>query len=66
MPVNLQELLEGAAGERIGRQGDASTAFLQLADRKFLQVFTEVDPVQSAAIRQISHREAPIGATPPS
>ena len=61
MAVDLQTLLEGAAGERIGRQGDASTSFLQLADRKFLQVFTETDPIQSAAIRQIQHREAPIG-----
>lgn len=58
--VNIQVLLEAAAGERIGRQADSSTAFLQELDRKFLQVYTETDPVQSAAIRQIQHREAPI------
>ena len=59
--VNLQQLLMAASGERIGRSSSSSDAFLQLMDRKFLQVVTEVDPVQAAAIRQISHREAPIG-----
>lgn len=58
--VNIQALLESAVGERISRQSDSSTAFLQELDRKFLQVYTETDPVQSAAIRQIQHREAPI------
>lgn len=65
MAVDLQQLLEAASGERIGRQGDSSTAFLQELDRKFLQVYTETDPVQSAAIRQIQHREAPIGPVTP-
>lgn len=59
--VNLQQLLMAASGERIGRQSGHETSFLALMDRKFLQVVTEVDPIQAAAVRQISHREAPIG-----
>jgi len=58
--VNLQELLTAASGERIGRQSDASSNFLAMLDRAFGRVYTETDPVQAAAIRQIMHREAPI------
>lgn len=51
--VDITGLLAAASGERIGRQSDASTNFLSMADRKFLQVYTEVDPVQGAAIKEI-------------
>ncbi len=50
---DLTGLLGAASGERIGRQSDASTNFLATLDRKFLQVYTEVDPVQGAAIKEI-------------
>ena len=63
MAVDIQALLEASVGERIGRQSDASTSFLQELDRKFLQVYTETDPIQSAAVRQIQHRESPINPT---
>lgn len=50
---DIKDLLGAAAGERIGRQSDASTNFLAALDRKFLQVYTEVDPVQGSAIKEI-------------
>ena len=50
---DLKELLGAASGERIGRQSDASTNFLATLDRKFLQTYTEVDPVQGSAIKEI-------------
>ena len=62
--VNLQELLTAASGERIGRQSDASSNFLAMLDRAFGKLYTEVDPVQAAAVRQIMMRESPIN--PPS
>ena len=61
--VNLQELLAAASGERIGRQSDTSAHFLALIDRGFGKTFLETDPVQAAAIRQITMREAPINPT---
>lgn len=61
--VDLQELLTAASGERIGRQSDASSNFLAMLDRAFGRIYTETDPVQAAAIRQIMHREAPINPT---
>ena len=53
MAVDLQALLEGAVGERIGRQSDASTNFLAMLDRAFGRVYTETDPIQAASIGQI-------------
>ena len=50
---DLKELLGAATGERIGRQSDASTNFLATLDRKFLQVYTEVDPAEGSAIKEI-------------
>lgn len=58
--VNLQQLLEAASGERIGRQSDSSSHFMSLADRVFLKTLSEIDPSESAATRQVMHREAPI------
>lgn len=58
--VNLQQLLEAASGERIGRQSDSSSHFMTLADRVFLKTLAEVDPTESAATRQVMMREAPI------
>lgn len=63
--MNVQELLEAASGERIGRQSDASTNFLAMLDRAFGKVYSETDPVQAAAIRQIMSREAPINPVAP-
>jgi hypothetical protein len=59
MAVELQEILtaEQAAGMR--RQADASTNFMAAMDRKFLQVYTETDPVQSAAIKELARGRAP-------
>lgn len=59
----LGDLLKVSAQQHQARQSDSSTAFLQVLDRKMLQVYTEPDPVESAAIRQIQHREAPIERT---
>jgi len=50
---DIKDLLGAASGERIGRQSDASTNFLAALDRKFLQVYTEVDPLQGAAVKEI-------------
>tara|TARA_R110002051_G_scaffold247063_1_gene306648 strand:+ start:343 stop:543 length:201 start_codon:yes stop_codon:yes gene_type:complete len=60
--VELQALLEAASGERIGRQSDASTNFMAILDRVMLKLHAETDPVQAAAIRQITHSNAPIGS----
>ena len=58
--VDLQSLLEAAAGERIGRAGDASQTTLVLVDRVFLKTLSEPDVMESAAARQLLMREAPI------
>ena len=57
--VDLDRVLMAAAAERIGRQSDASANFLATQDRKFLQVLTEVDPTQAAAIKEIQRGSAP-------
>ena len=64
--IDLNKLFDGATAERIARQSDSSTSYLQVLDRMFLKTYTETDPVQSAAIRQISMREAPIGPVAPA
>jgi hypothetical protein len=52
-----------ASHQRIStEQGDASKNFLAMLDRAFGKNYTETDPVQAAAIRQIMHREAPINS----
>ncbi len=48
-----------AAAERLGRQSDAAAAFLTLVDRLFLKVYTETDPVQAAAIKDIQRGASP-------
>ena len=48
-----------AAVEGIRRQSDSSTSFLQVMDRVFLQKYSEVDPVQAAAIKDIQRGAAP-------
>ena len=58
--VDLQSLLEAAAGERIGRAGDASQTTLVLMDRVFLKTLSEPDVMEAAAARQLMMREAPI------
>ena len=60
----LAGILKKSATEHQSRQSDASTNFLALLDRGFGKVYMEADPTEAAAIRQISHREAPINATP--
>ncbi len=50
---DLNGVHAAAAAERVGRQSDASGNFMAALDRKFLQVYTEVDPVQGAAIKEI-------------
>ncbi len=59
MAVDLNELAKVASAERFSRQSDTSTSFLQAMDRKFLQVYTETDPVQSASIKEIQRGQAP-------
>ena len=60
--VDLQALLEAAAGERIGRASDASQTTLVLIDRVFTKVLVEPDVMEAAAARQLlppSHRAQP-------
>lgn len=59
MALDLQELLVGAQGASVNRQGDASGNFMALTDRVFLQKYAEVDPVQAAAIKEIARGQAP-------
>jgi len=59
MAVDLQAILEADQAGGMRRQADASTNFLAAMDRKFLQVYTETDPVQSAAIKEIQRGRAP-------
>ena len=61
MAVDIQVLLEAAAGERIGRASDASQTTLVLIDRVFTKNLSEPDVMESAAARQLLMREAPIG-----
>jgi len=65
MAVNLQDILDTAAAERVGRQSDASGNFLAMLDRQFGRVYGKIDPVEAAAMRQIQHREAPIETNRP-
>ncbi len=51
--INLQQLFMAEAAARIGREAQSSASFLQHLDRKYLQVATEVDPVQAAAIAKL-------------
>jgi len=60
--VDLQSLLEAAAGERIGRSSDSNGVTLTLIDRVFTKALVEPDIMESAAARQLMMREAPIGS----
>ena len=60
--VDLQSLLEAAAGVRIGRASDASQTTLVLIDRVFTKNLSEPDVMESAAARQLLMREAPISS----
>ncbi len=56
---DLNQVHGAAAAERVGRQSDASANFMAALDRKFLQTYTETDPVQSAAIKEIQRGASP-------
>jgi len=58
--VDLQSLLEAAAGERIGRSSDSNSVTLTLIDRVFTKALVEPDIMESAAARQLMMRESPI------
>jgi len=58
--VDLQSLLESAAGERIGRESSSSTHFLALTDRVFLKTLAEPDVMETSASRQVMFRESPL------
>ena len=60
--VDLQSLLEAAAGARIGRASDASQVTLVMLDRVFTKTLSEPDVMESAAARQLLMREAPISS----
>lgn len=51
--INLNELFVAEAAARIGREASAAALFQAHMDRKYLQVATEVDPVQAAAIAKL-------------
>jgi len=66
MAIDLQAILEADQAAGMRRQADASSNFLAAMDRKFLQVYTETDPVQSAAIKEIQRGRAPAPTDPTS
>ena len=49
--VALQALLEAASGERLAQQSAANNSLLQVMDRAFLKVFSEVDTGEAFASR---------------
>ena len=60
------EMLETSAAADINRGSQHNTNFLALADRVFTKLYTEPDPMEAAATRQIMQREAPINAERPA
>ena len=62
----LNNVLKAGLTQNTDRRAQASDNFMALLDRAFGKNYVEVDPIQAAATRQIMHREAPIGAVPPS
>ena len=60
--VDLQSLLEAAAGERIGRSSDSNGVTLTLIARPYTKVLVEPDVREAAAARQLMMRESPIGS----
>ena len=49
--VNLQALLEASAGERLAQASAANNSFLQMLDRSFGKVYSEVDAGEAFASR---------------
>ena len=49
--VDLQSLLEAAAGERLAQASAANNSFLHLIDRKFGVVYADVDTAEAFASR---------------
>ena len=49
--VDLQSLLEAAAGERIGRSSDSNVVTLTWIDRAYTKVLVEPDVMEAAAAR---------------
>ena len=47
--VDLQALLEAASGERLAQQSAANNSLLQVMDRAFLMVFSDVDTGEAFA-----------------
>lgn len=45
--------------ESARREANSSASFLQVADRVFLKLFTEVDPTESASMKGIQRGAAP-------
>lgn len=56
----LEGLLKSSTQANQDRRAQASDTTLNLIDRTFLRLYSQVDPVEASAIRQIQHREAPI------
>ena len=55
----LQDTLKADTQLAIASQRDASGNFLSMLDRKFLQLYSEVDPTQASAIKSIQRGRAP-------
>ena len=49
--VDLQALLEAAAGERLAQSSAANNAFMQMLDRSFGKVYAEVDAAEAFGSR---------------
>lgn len=56
----IQNTLKASLTQNGDRRAQASDNFLAILDRSFGRLAAKADPVEAAAIRQISHREAPI------
>jgi len=58
--ISLQAILEADVAMGIRRQADASAHTLLLIDRVFGKTYSEVDPTEAFATRQLAYRESPI------
>ena len=62
--VSLQAILEADVAMGIRRQADSSSHFLAMIDRVFGKTYSEVDPTEAFATRQLAYRESPINPSP--
>jgi len=64
--VNFNEVIARSQATTLDGMGKMFGLATDLQRGIFAKKMDEIDPVQAAAIRQVSHREAPIGIVAPS